>query len=568
MTTLARRDDERARAGFASWCAHRWPDATHEVVELTRPKSGWANETVLVSITSRTGNDERRDRFVVRLPPTLATWPSYDLRAQARVLDALAPGDVPVPRVVALEDDAQWLGAPFLVMSHEPGAAGAEVPAFDPWLVDATVEEQRRLHESFVTMLASIHRVDWRECRARPACCGAARRRSPERSPGGRSTSSGPPTANRPRRSRLRSRGARRPRPTYRSSARRRRCAGAMPASATSSSADDRASPRCSTGSWRRSVRPRWIWRGTSRSTSSRPTSRSARSPGSSTDPSSSRSTSTPSADAVHDLAWHEIFALTRSVAINERQARLAATTGIPYPGVAGDENPVLALLTEKIGAVRALRKPASAVDGKPTERPGVCIAWPVGDDAVVNGSRNTRGDLGSDPRGRERVLPAGVAAARRIALAVHRRRRPGAGARTGDAGPGVPRLAQGLEPRRAGSVGAPGRAEPGAFPLPAPRRRPPARKPSRRRDPTDDPDTATVIAVRNAVARLPRRQRTALVLRYFADLSVARPPRSMHCPEGTVKTLTHEAIRALRTTGLDRRHRNRRGVAGRCRMT
>jgi hypothetical protein len=53
----------------------------------------------------------------------------------------------------------------------------------------------------------------------------------------------------------------------------------------------------------------------------------------------------------VHDLAWHEIFALTRSVAINERQARLAATTGIPYPGVAGDENPVLGVLNEKIAA-------------------------------------------------------------------------------------------------------------------------------------------------------------------------------------------------------------------------
>jgi RNA polymerase sigma-70 factor (sigma-E family) len=68
---------------------------------------------------------------------------------------------------------------------------------------------------------------------------------------------------------------------------------------------------------------------------------------------------------------------------------------------------------------------------------------------------------------------------------------------------------------------------------------------------PSDDPDTATVIAVRNAVARLPLRQRTALVLRYFADLSVAQTAEIMRCPQGTVKTLTHEAIRALRATGL-----------------
>ena len=65
------------------------------------------------------------------------------------------------------------------------------------------------------------------------------------------------------------------------------------------------------------------------------------------------------------------------------------------------------------------------------------------------------------------------------------------------------------------------------------------------------DPDTATVIAVRNAVTQLPVRQRTALVLRYFADLSVAETAEAMQCPQGTVKTLTREAILALREMGL-----------------
>jgi RNA polymerase sigma factor (sigma-70 family) len=68
---------------------------------------------------------------------------------------------------------------------------------------------------------------------------------------------------------------------------------------------------------------------------------------------------------------------------------------------------------------------------------------------------------------------------------------------------------------------------------------------------PFDEPDSATVIAVRVAVARLPPRQRTALVLRYFADLSVAETAETMRCPEGTVKTLTRQAILALRSTGL-----------------
>jgi aminoglycoside phosphotransferase (APT) family kinase protein len=57
---------------------------------------------------------------------------------------------------------------------------------------------------------------------------------------------------------------------------------------------------------------------------------------------------------AVCNLDWYEIFALTRSVAVNERQARLAATTGVAYPGVAGDDNPVLRQIVRRIEAYTA----------------------------------------------------------------------------------------------------------------------------------------------------------------------------------------------------------------------
>jgi RNA polymerase sigma factor (sigma-70 family) len=60
------------------------------------------------------------------------------------------------------------------------------------------------------------------------------------------------------------------------------------------------------------------------------------------------------------------------------------------------------------------------------------------------------------------------------------------------------------------------------------------------------------VLAVRAAVARLPERQRRALLLRYFADLPVAEVASLMECPEGTVKTLTFQAIAALRRAGLE----------------
>lgn len=65
------------------------------------------------------------------------------------------------------------------------------------------------------------------------------------------------------------------------------------------------------------------------------------------------------------------------------------------------------------------------------------------------------------------------------------------------------------------------------------------------------DPDTSTRIAVRSALAALPEPQRRALVLRYFADLSVLEVAALMGCPENTVKTHTRRALEALRTAGL-----------------
>jgi RNA polymerase sigma-70 factor (ECF subfamily) len=56
-----------------------------------------------------------------------------------------------------------------------------------------------------------------------------------------------------------------------------------------------------------------------------------------------------------------------------------------------------------------------------------------------------------------------------------------------------------------------------------------------------------TGVVLREAIVRLPPRQRAAIVLRYLADLSVAEVATAMGIAEGTVKATLHQALKNLR---------------------
>ena len=69
-------------------------------------------------------------------------------------------------------------------------------------------------------------------------------------------------------------------------------------------------------------------------------------------------------------------------------------------------------------------------------------------------------------------------------------------------------------------------------------------------REPTPS-DPTTEMVLRAAVRDLPERERVAVTLRYFADLSVRDTAAVMRASESTVKVLTHRAVTRLRTTTL-----------------
>jgi RNA polymerase sigma-70 factor (sigma-E family) len=70
-----------------------------------------------------------------------------------------------------------------------------------------------------------------------------------------------------------------------------------------------------------------------------------------------------------------------------------------------------------------------------------------------------------------------------------------------------------------------------------------------RAEDVSTDPDVVMYDSLRSALLRLPLRQRSALVLRYFEDLPEATIAELLRCRPATVRSLVARGLEALRTT-------------------
>jgi RNA polymerase sigma-70 factor (sigma-E family) len=65
---------------------------------------------------------------------------------------------------------------------------------------------------------------------------------------------------------------------------------------------------------------------------------------------------------------------------------------------------------------------------------------------------------------------------------------------------------------------------------------------------PQSMPDVASRLELWRALQQLPRRQRAAIVLRFYEDLSEAATAEVLRCPAGTVKSLVSRGLARLRS--------------------
>ncbi|MFJ5925877.1 phosphotransferase family protein [Kitasatospora sp. NPDC092948] len=132
------------------------PSPTAGPLTARRFEGGRSNLTYLV--------EDGASRWVLRRPPlghVLAT--AHDMAREYRVLDALAPTDVPVPTPVLLVEDEAVIGAPFYLMEYVEGVAHRDARTL------AALGEQRvhGLGVRLVDTLVALHALD-------PAAVGLA----------------------------------------------------------------------------------------------------------------------------------------------------------------------------------------------------------------------------------------------------------------------------------------------------------------------------------------------------------------------------------------------------------
>ncbi|MDO9455716.1 phosphotransferase family protein [Nocardioides sp.] len=153
---------------LADWLTTLLPaGADPEVVLLSGvDANGMSSETLIFDATWTEGGTRATHEYVARVAPSaddFPVFPTYALQDQYDAMRLVAElTDVPVPTVGFVEPTGIVLGTPFFLMDRVDGVIPQDVLPYnfgDNWLHDAAPEQQRRLQDASVDVIARLHAI-------------------------------------------------------------------------------------------------------------------------------------------------------------------------------------------------------------------------------------------------------------------------------------------------------------------------------------------------------------------------------------------------------------------------
>ncbi|MDC0769721.1 phosphotransferase family protein [Streptomyces sp. HD] len=154
------RDPQEITRRLTAWLDTRLPGA--KAVGVTAPEAnGMSSETLLFDIEHPEPPVRPCALRLAADPAAYTVFPVYDMPRQYRTMRLVAEHtDVPVPKVLWLEEDPGPLGAPFFVMERVEGRVPPDVMPYTyegNWLHAASDEEREHLEAATVGLLARLH---------------------------------------------------------------------------------------------------------------------------------------------------------------------------------------------------------------------------------------------------------------------------------------------------------------------------------------------------------------------------------------------------------------------------
>ncbi|MBM4444160.1 MAG: hypothetical protein FJ020_02515 [Chloroflexi bacterium] len=160
-------DLSEVQSRLIPWLQARMPKAKGLALEnMARAGAGFSNETLLFDVKWKEGRKSHSEGMVLRTPPkAYPVFPEYALAKQFKVMKALGETDVPVPRMLWLEEDATVLGFPFYVMGKLKGVVPPEFPPYHTFGVyfNAAPAQRAKMWWGLVENMARVHKLDWKK---------------------------------------------------------------------------------------------------------------------------------------------------------------------------------------------------------------------------------------------------------------------------------------------------------------------------------------------------------------------------------------------------------------------
>ncbi|MFD9224052.1 phosphotransferase family protein [Streptomyces sp. NPDC060064] len=154
------RDPEELARRLTAWLDARLPGAKVSGVRVPE-SNGMSSETLLFDIEHPEPPVRACALRLAADPAAYTIFPVYDMALQYRTMrDVAEHTDIPVPRVLWLEEDPGALGAPFFVMERVEGRVPPDVMPYTyegNWLHAASDAERARLEEATISLIARLH---------------------------------------------------------------------------------------------------------------------------------------------------------------------------------------------------------------------------------------------------------------------------------------------------------------------------------------------------------------------------------------------------------------------------